>query len=136
MANYENRTGSPDSPKATVVGFSRGLSLTLVKEVFREWWSLVFALQKREKDLARASETEEFQLLVSAQHRLLFEVHRATGFPVSILRKTVIMAMEKILGDEDQDPTEDQINQVLDLALAFSAAAQHKVNVNLQEKPN
>jgi hypothetical protein len=135
MAHYEKRTGSP-SHQAAAMGFSQGLSFTVVKAVFREWWELIFSLQDYSKDLQEVSKTEEFQLSVVAQQRLLFEVHRATGFPVTILKKTVIMAMEKVLGDNDRNPTEDQINQVLELVVAFSAAAQQKINRNLLEQPN
>ena len=70
--------------------------------------------------------SSEYLELEQAHKALIAELWFITGIETDIFRKTVLMAMNQVFEEDDSDPTEDQVSQTIELAIAFSAAATFK----------
>jgi hypothetical protein len=107
------------------------MELTQAKAAFRNWWNIMQVMSAKYGDPDEAGldveKTPEFDELANAHTRLLLELHNATGIDAFIFRKTVLMAMHNVLDDEDVQPSESQINEIMEQTVAFSAAAEAKV---------
>lgn len=107
------------------------MELTQAKTAFRNWWSLMQMMSSKYGDPDEAGldveKTPEFGELANAHTTLLLELHNATGIDAFIFRKTVLMAMHNVLDDEDIHPTENQLDEIMEQTVAFSAATEAKV---------
>ena len=72
-------------------------------------------------------EYPEFPMLAEAHDDLLAALVKETGYDPHIFKRTVLMAMDNILDDEDSTPTDEQVDNIMHLSLAFAAATDKKM---------
>jgi len=107
------------------------MQLQDAKTFFRQWWDSMQVMQSKYGGPEEGPEIEtrpEFEELQAAHHGLCHSMSEQTGISPMIYRKAILMAMEKTLHPDDDDPTEEQVDNILDLSMAFAMAANRRVN--------
>ena len=103
-------------------------SMQHAKHCFRHWGEVMQAMSaKYGKPTEGIQEYPEFPMLAEAHNELLAALVQETGYDPHIFKRTVLMAMENVLDDEDSTPTDAQVDDIMHLSLAFAAATDKKV---------
>lgn len=107
------------------------------KDCFRNWWRAMQAMQAKYGEPADGMEKlPEFHALAEAHDAMLTALVHETGYDAYIFRKTVLMAMENVLDDTDDTPSDDQVDEIMHLSLAFAAATHKRVELMEGKQPN
>jgi hypothetical protein len=107
------------------------MQLQEAKTFFRQWWDTMQLMQTKyggPEDGPDIEQRAEFDELQTAHFGLCHSMSEQTGISPLIFRKAILMAMEKTLNPDDADPSEEQVDSILDLSLAFAMAANQRVN--------
>jgi hypothetical protein len=107
------------------------MQLQEAKVFFRQWWDTMQTMQSKyggPEDGPDIEERPEFGELQAAHFGLCHSMSEQTGISPFIFRKAILMAMEKTLQPDDDNPTDEQVDSILDLSLAFAMAANQRVN--------
>jgi len=113
------------------------MPLQEAKDCFHNWWKAMQTMQATHGEPADGMEKfPEFVALAEAHDALLTALVNETGYDAFIFRKTVLMAMEEVLDDDDDTPTEQQVDEIMQLTLAFSAATHKRVEQMEGKQPN
>jgi len=112
------------------------LELTQAKTQFLNWWGVMQAMQALHGEPADKplDSYEGYDELMRSHTTLLITLRQATGIREAILQKAVLMAMREVLQDSDTQPTEAQVDAVMDRTLTISAsieAVQHRLQGKL-----
>jgi len=113
------------------------MPLQSAKDCFRNWWRVMQTMSAKYGDPEDSMEKmPEFHELAEAHDALLTALVHETGIDAYIFRKTVLMAMENVLDSEDTTPTDDQVDEIMHLSLAFAAATHKRVQMMEGKPPN
>jgi hypothetical protein len=107
------------------------MQLQDAKIFFRQWWDTMQIMQSKyggPDDGTDIEERPEFDDLQSAHFSLCQTMADQTGISIHIYRKAIVMAMEKTLDPEDSNPTDEQVDNILDLSMSFAMAANRRIN--------
>lgn len=98
------------------------------KDCFHDWWRVMQAMTaKYGQPEDGMEELPEYPVLAKAHNDLVAALVKETGYDGFIFKKTVLMAMENVLDDEEATPSDEQVNDILHLSLAFAAATDKRM---------